>query len=141
MQTPAITPRPRVRRAAANAAQFALPFEVPRVGGTPSLKDARLLGMAGMALAEHAAGAGFVEHAKTYVLGYLAKHKLASSEILTDACKLAGIKPEKDDRAFGPVYAALQREKAIKRVGSCARNKGHGSAGGNVWALMDWKPE
>ena len=133
MSTAAATTPSRRRSGAVNDAQFALPFD--GAATTPTLADAQQLGRAGMALAQVAAGSGFVDHAKTYVLGYLARHKRASSELLTDACKLAGIKPAGDDRAFGAVYASLQRDKAIQKVDSCKRRKGHGSAGGHVWAL------
>lgn len=77
---------------------------------------------------------GFRERAQAFVLGYLAQHGTSSGELMTDAAKLAGIKPH-DDRAFGPVYAVLARRGLIVAAGFCARRKGHGTAGGRVWRL------
>ncbi len=77
---------------------------------------------------------GFRERAQAFVLGYLAQHGASSGELMTDAAKLAGIKPP-DDRAFGPVYAVLARRGLIVAAGFCARRKGHGTAGGRVWRL------
>lgn len=81
------------------------------------------------------AGPGFVDLAKTYVLGYLVTHRRASGEVLTDACKAAGIVPANDDRAFGAVFASLSKAKAIRAIGTVPRRKGHGTAGAIVWEL------
>lgn len=85
-----------------------------------------------MATVERNAGAEFQAAAEAFVLGYLRQHGEASSEVLTDACKAAGIIPH-DDRAFGPLYARLARRKQIVWVAYCARQKGHRCAGGNIW--------
>jgi hypothetical protein len=77
---------------------------------------------------------GFHEDACAFVLEYLRAHGPTSGERLTLACKRRGIVPH-DDRAFGPVYMALSREHAIVKVGNAKRTRGHGTAGGNVWAL------
>lgn len=77
---------------------------------------------------------GFRERAAAFVLGYLAQHGISSGELVTDAAKLAGIRPP-DDRAFGPVYATLARKGRIVAAGFCARRKGHGTAGGRLWRL------
>lgn len=77
---------------------------------------------------------GFRERAAAFVLGYLQQHGTSSGELITDAAKLAGIKPA-DDRAFGPVYATLARAGKIVAAGFCARRKGHGTAGGRLWRL------
>lgn len=79
-------------------------------------------------------GPGFCERAQLFVLAYLGQHGRASSEDITDACKDAGIVPQ-EDRAFGQVYASLNRRKQIVCVGFCERRKGHGTAGGRVWEL------
>lgn len=79
---------------------------------------------------------GFRERAAAFVLGYLAQHGVSSGELITDAAKLAGIRPP-DARAFGPIYAKLLRDKRIKRVGECARRHGHGTRGGSVYALWE----
>ena len=48
----------------------------------------------------------FTADACAFVLAYLEKHGPTPGETLTDACKVAGIRPPQgmDDRAFGPVY-------------------------------------
>lgn len=84
----------------------------------------------------HQVCADFSERAARYILSYLEKHKVASGEDITDSCKMAGIIPH-DDRAFGAVYATLARRKMIRPAGFCMRRKGHGTAGGRLWSLMD----
>ena len=61
---------------------------------------------------EAGAGEGFVPAARAFVLRYLGENigVPKSGEEITDACKLAGIFPAKDDRAFGAVYLGLARE-------------------------------
>ena len=76
----------------------------------------------------------FPGRATDFVVQYLYYHGEASSEEITDACKKAGILPP-DDRAFGPIYHALARAGLIVKTGQCARRKGHGTAGGNIWKL------
>ena len=78
---------------------------------------------------------GFAERARAFVLDYLAEHGPTSGERLTDACKAAGLVPH-DDRAFGPVYHALARERKIERIGWALRAKGHGTGGGSIWGLV-----
>lgn len=77
---------------------------------------------------------GFRERAAQFVLGYLAQHGVSSGELITDAAKLAGIRPS-DDRAFGPVYAKLLRDKKIRVTGVVARMKGHGCLGAKTYEL------
>lgn len=79
------------------------------------------------------AGEDFYERAAAFVAAYLRQHGPTSSEDLTDACKAAGIEPENDDRAFGPLYARLVKRGVIVWHGYCERRKGHGCAGGNIW--------
>lgn len=83
-----------------------------------------------------AARRGFLEAARTFVRRYLAEHGATSGEVLTLACKKAGIAPH-DDRAFGPVYLGLVRDGVIEKVGTVRRERGHGTAGGNVWSLVN----
>lgn len=78
---------------------------------------------------------GFKEQACAFVLDYLEQHGASSGEVITDACKAAGIIPH-DDRAFGPVYMALARQGRIQKVGTAKRLRGHGTSGGNVWGLV-----
>jgi len=77
---------------------------------------------------------GFHERARAFVLGYLARYGPTPGEILTLRCRDAGIVPH-DDRAFGPVYFTLSREGAIAKIGEVRRERGHGTAGGSIWAL------
>jgi len=76
----------------------------------------------------------FADEARAFVLRYLREHGPTDAERLSIACKRAGIVPH-DDRAFGPVYFNLARKGLIAKVGSARRTRGHGTAGGNVWAV------
>ena len=78
----------------------------------------------------------FRDDARAHVLSFLAVQGPTSAELLTVACKQAGIVPH-DDRAFGPVYNGLFRRGFITKVGSCRRERGHGTSGGTVWGLPD----
>jgi hypothetical protein len=89
---------------------------------------------AAMAQVERNAGESFAERASAHILADLAQRGPTSCEILTDRCKLDGIKPH-DDRAFGPVYMSLMRQGKIEKCGTVIRTKGHGTSGGNVWKL------
>ena len=79
--------------------------------------------------------ADFRERASTFILAHLAAHGATSGEALTDACKVAGIRPPQgmDDRAFGPVYQRLAQANQIRVCGSTTRRRGHGTSGGRVW--------
>lgn len=77
---------------------------------------------------------GFTEIARAFVLQYLGQHGASSGEVITDAAKVAGIRPH-DDRAFGAIYAWLSRQNRITAVGWCQRAKGHGTGGGRLWVL------
>lgn len=76
----------------------------------------------------------FAADAGAFVVRYLQIHGPTAGEVLTCRCREGGIVPH-DDRAFGPVYMRLARLKVIEKVGSVRRERGHGTAGGNVWAL------
>lgn len=82
--------------------------------------------------------ADFRERASAFILRYLELHGACSGEVLTDACKAAGIVPPKgmDDRAFGPVYQRLAQANQIRVCGSTTRRRGHGTSGGRVWILV-----
>lgn len=71
--------------------------------------------------------------AAQFILNLLASGGPTPGEVLTDTCVSAGFKPH-DTRAFGPIYAALVRRKAIKCIGFCERTKGNGTAGGRIWS-------
>ena len=89
--------------------------------------------MARVADAAEARHEGFAAAAAAFVLQYLDVHGPTAGEVLTLACKTAGITPH-DDRAFGPVYMTLARRGAITKVGTVRRERGHGTAGGNIWS-------
>lgn len=81
------------------------------------------------------ASADFRERASAFILAHLEQHGPTSGEMLTDACKAAGITPPKgmDDRVFGPVYQSLAYHQRIRQCGTATRSKGHGTAGARVW--------
>lgn len=88
-------------------------------------------------VAEHAEERrrGFIDAATRFVVAYLGTHGQTAGEVLTLKCKEAGIRPH-DDRAFGPIYHGLAQRGVIEKVGTVRRERGHGTAGGNVWALV-----
>lgn len=105
---------------------------------TPTLAAARAAGEeAATRAADRAERADpeFRERAQAFVLSYLEERGVSSSELITDAAKLAGIRPP-DDRAFGAVYKVLASKNRIAFAGYCARVKGHGTAGGRLWRLV-----
>lgn len=73
--------------------------------------------------------------AKRFIVSQLVRHGQMSGEDLTDAAKAHGFRPI-EDRAFGPIYAALVREGTIRCAGYVARRKGRGTAGGRLWVLV-----
>lgn len=88
------------------------------------------------ALARVSEGAGnFIAEAMVFVRNYLRANGEASGETITDACKEAGIKPPRDDRAFGPVFMNLIRDQIIEKCGECKRTKGHGTSGGSIYRI------
>ena len=109
----------------------------PRVGKTPEvLRAARKLGLhaseASLAKAE-TKDPRFGEKAHAFIVAFVAKHESVPGEVVTLAARMAGIRPH-DDRAFGSVYAKAIRKGAIKLVGHTQRVRGHGTAGGRVYA-------
>lgn len=79
---------------------------------------------------------GFSDKAYAFLCDYAHQQGARGTfrgEECTDAMKLAGIVPH-DDRAFGSIYAKGIRQGVIRVVGYCARTKGHGTAGGRVYA-------
>lgn len=75
----------------------------------------------------------FSQKAYDFITAHIREHGPVSGESATLAAVLAGIAPA-DHRAFGPVYARALREGAIRVVGDVPRVRGHGSAGGKVYA-------
>jgi len=100
-----------------------------------SLSLAMRLGDAGRRRAQvraENAQPGFTQRAADVMLTALALDGPQSGEQLTAACERAGIVPP-DARAFGAAFKMLLREGKIRRVGWCARKRGHGAAGGSVY--------
>ena len=85
---------------------------------------------------ERCAGIAFRDAAEARILSLLAQGP-ATGEVLTTACRDAGIVPPAgmDDRAFGPVYRRLAQSGRICQVGTANRAKGHGTGGARVWGL------
>lgn len=75
----------------------------------------------------------FRTRAYDFIVAYVRQEGLTSGENATAACVLAGIRPH-DTRCFGPVYQQALRDNKIKIVGTVARVRGHGSAGGKLYA-------
>ncbi|MCU8942218.1 hypothetical protein OE519_00350 [Pseudomonas aeruginosa] len=101
---------------------------------------ARRLGEEQMQLALDAATStdpSFSARAYTFIVAYVREQsaRLGSvpGEQVTMAARAAGITP-KDDRAFGAIYAKAIRQGDIRVVGACARVRGHGTAGGRLYA-------
>lgn len=74
----------------------------------------------------------FIDKASVHMLRYLRAHGTSSGELLTDSCKLAGIKST-DDRHFGAVFRSLIRLGLIRWAGDARRVRGHGSRGGSLY--------
>lgn len=81
-----------------------------------------------------AAGSTFTMRARQRILQELETSGCASGEALVVACRQAGVHPACDDRAFGPVFKGLLRDNLITVVDTCQRARGHGSAGGRIYA-------
>jgi hypothetical protein len=81
---------------------------------------------------------GFTERAYDFIANYAATTSQAtfSGEDLTNCMKAFGIRPH-DDRAFGSIYAKAIRNGVIRVVGYVPRVKGHGTAGGRLYAAGD----
>lgn len=100
---------------------------------------ARKLGHEAAARAEdraNAAEAGFsgraLEHIRTTMASAPPDVSLRGEDIV-NAAKVSGIRPP-DDRAFGAVFSKAIRLGYITPVGYAPRVKGHGTAGGRVYA-------
>lgn len=88
-----------------------------------------------LAAVEKKNGDGFGLAAAALIVSLLEENGRMSGEDLVSTCRDFGIVPATDDRAFGPVFATLSRAGRIEQVGHTDRAKGHGTAGGRVWAL------
>ncbi|WP_052765579.1 hypothetical protein [Pandoraea apista] len=101
---------------------------------------ARRLGEQQMQLSFDAATSSdpsFGERAYAFIVAYVREQAAALGSVpgeqVTLAARAAGIRP-KDDRAFGSIYAKAIRNGDIRVAGTCARVRGHGTAGGRLYA-------
>lgn len=81
-------------------------------------------------------GPGFSERALEHIrttMQTAAPGAQLRGEDIVNAAKVVGIRPP-DDRAFGAIFAKAIREGLIAPVGYAPRVKGHGTAGGRVYA-------
>ncbi|MNL45319.1 hypothetical protein D3C87_1679570 [compost metagenome] len=76
---------------------------------------------------------GFGERALTFIVDHVRQKGRVSGESVTLSAVKAGIKPP-DQRAFGPIYAKALRKGLIHVAGYVPRVRGHGSAGGKLYA-------
>lgn len=79
---------------------------------------------------------GFTERALEHIRSVaqaLGPDSQVRGEDIVNGAKVAGIRPH-DDRAFGAVFQKAIREGLIVPVGFAPRTKGHGTAGGRVYA-------
>lgn len=111
-----------------------LPFDVQELPPRPAVNAERDRAMQRVGQADEDRRPNFTDEACDFIIRYLRINGPTSGERLTLACKNAGITPH-DDRAFGPVYMRLARAGQIVKCGQVRRERGHGTAGGNVWAL------
>lgn len=70
----------------------------------------------------------FGMRAYAFIVSYVREHGPVACEAVTLAARCAGIKPSKDDCAFGVIYAKALRNKDIRGGDSTYRVRGHGSA-------------
>lgn len=100
------------------------------------VRTARKLGMeAGQACLDltEQTDPDFGAKAYDFIVGYVRKHRRVPGETVTLAARQAGIVP-RDDRAFGSVFRKALQTGAIRAVGTVPRVRGHGTAGGRVYA-------
>jgi hypothetical protein len=109
-------------------------FDTPRIA-TPQQRQRRETDLL-LERMRQRAGAAFREAADACMLRQLQHGAQLTGEQLTDGCKAHGIVPPcgLDDRAYGPVFRRMASSGRIAQVGTAPRAKGHGSAGGRVWA-------
>lgn len=82
----------------------------------------------------NADSSGFTLKAARFILQYLAAHGATCGEVITDAAKVAGVRPL-NDKHFGPVYQRLAQSGAIRKAGYAPRTKGHMSGQAPVWEI------
>lgn len=77
-----------------------------------------------------------LEAARQFVLDWLQHNGPTRGEELTVKGREAGLRAH-DERAWGAVFGSLSRRGLIRTVGYCDRARGHGTAGGRIWALVE----
>lgn len=87
------------------------------------------------ACSDRAVGQGWnIDGATAFILAYLRDHGPTPGETLvTEANK---VYPAEDTRAYGSIFGRLRKAGRIKFAGFVERAKGHGTAGGRVWELV-----
>lgn len=75
----------------------------------------------------------FRAKALEFIVAFIRQQGQATGESATLAAVLAGIRPH-DQRAFGPVYQTAIKRNLIRVIGYVPRVRGHGSAGGKLYA-------
>jgi hypothetical protein len=109
-----------------------------RLDRTLAAQVARAAGERAIALGAEKArrvAPAFIERACAHVLAYLREHGVSSGELLTDSCKLAGIRST-SDKHMGCVYRSLLRAGLIRWAGDARRTKGHLTRGGSLYSLV-----
>jgi hypothetical protein len=76
-----------------------------------------------------------LDAARAVALDLLGRYGELPGEKLVAMLKRHGFRGH-DDRCFGPVFSVLAKRKQIRCVGFCTRERGHGTAGGRIWALV-----
>jgi len=109
--------------------QLAISFDAPRAAGEAAAQRC-------LDKARRVADPLFALKAEAAILNHLRVVRRASGEDLTNIARAHGARPH-DDRAFGSVFGSLSRRKVIRVVDFCLRSKGHGTAGGRVWELVE----
>lgn len=115
---------------------FVAPLVAHRSDRAKKIKVARKLGgEAGDRAADKAErhDPAFRARALDFIVNYIRQQGETTGESATLAAVLAGIRPP-DQRAFGPVYQEAIRKGLIRVVGYVPRVRGHGSAGGKLYA-------
>ena len=77
----------------------------------------------------------FLDDGARFVLSYLSAHGPTAGEVLTaEGERIGGLRPS-DGRHWGLVFRRLSVRSEIVCVCYVPRLRGHGTAGGRVWAL------
>lgn len=76
----------------------------------------------------------FAPRAYAFIERTMGPGQTIHGEELTNAIKVAAIVPPNDDRAFGGVFVWARKAVLIVQVGTSSRLKGHGTAGGRIYA-------